>query len=363
MKKVLFIRYKHKKGVSNGGDLGSDRSLCMLQHLYGANNVTIVSIHDDDHHTSLWEYLCGAWWFLFNYFWGLTPRRVRQIVQQASSYDIVFIDRTVFGRIAYALKRAHYNGQIISFFHNVEVIYFRAKLSHIPFKRIVLRCVDTNDRWTCLYSDKVLCLNPRDAKTLETLYHRHIDGLAPIAIKDCYHTPLVPNTLMRTKPLCLFIGSYFAPNNEGIEWFMKNVFPYVDITVQIIGKGMNALRSHYTIPLQAEVLSDVPDLRPYIEDADLMVLPIFDGSGMKIKTCEALMYGKYILGTREAFEGYEVDFTRVGACCNTPEEFIRAIQHYSTIHPQRFNTYSRDVYLRNHTESVSLENFKKVLPL
>ena len=28
---------------------------------------------------------------------------------------------------------------------------------------------------------------------------------------------------------------------------------------------------------------------------------------MKVKTCEALMYGKNILGTTETFEGYELD--------------------------------------------------------
>lgn len=38
-----------------------------------------------------------------------------------------------------------------------------------------------------------------------------------------------------------------------------------------------------------------------------MVMPIFSGSGMKVKTAEALMYGKFLIGTKEAFEGYEID--------------------------------------------------------
>ena len=44
------------------------------------------------------------------------------------------------------------------------------------------------------------------------------------------------------------------------------------------------------------------------------------GSGMKVKTCEALMYGKNILGTDEAFEGYELDTARVGGRCNNAED-------------------------------------------
>jgi hypothetical protein len=32
--------------------------------------------------------------------------------------------------------------------------------------------------------------------------------------------------------------TYFAPNNEGILWFIKNVFPHVHISLTIVGKGM-----------------------------------------------------------------------------------------------------------------------------
>ena len=47
-----------------------------------------------------------------------------------------------------------------------------------------------------------------------------------------------------------------------------------------------------------------------------MLFPIFEGSGMKLKTCEALMFGKNIIGTPEAFAGYDIDdYTNVGACC------------------------------------------------
>jgi len=37
-----------------------------------------------------------------------------------------------------------------------------------------------------------------------------------------------------------------------------------------------------------------------------VILPIISGSGMKTKTAEALMYGKSIIGIKEAFEGYKM---------------------------------------------------------
>jgi hypothetical protein len=36
---------------------------------------------------------------------------------------------------------------------------------------------------------------------------------------------------------------------------------------------------------------------------------------MKVKTCESLMFGKNIFATTEAFEGYELDYDKVGALC------------------------------------------------
>lgn len=50
----------------------------------------------------------------------------------------------------------------------------------------------------------------------------------------------------------------------------------------------------------------------YIYNADFLIAPIFEGSGMKLKTAEALMYGKTVFGTTEAFEGYDVDYEQVG---------------------------------------------------
>ena len=131
--------------------------------------------------------------------------------------------------------------------------------------------------------------------------------------------------MTRTKPLCLFIGSYFAPNNEGIEWFMKNVYPYVDIQVKIVGKGMNKLRERYTIPAEAEIISDAPNLRPYFEEADVMVLPIM-----------------------------------AGGCCQTAEEFIAALKDLSERPRPRFNSYTRQTYLEKYTEDAVLEQYREL---
>ena len=361
MKKLLFIRYKKSGSVLEGGEQVSQKNVDMLTAVLGEGNVDTYYIHDETRKRRATEYLSGAFWFPFGYFFGLTPRRVREICRLAKGYDYVFIGRTVFGILAKALKADGYQGRIISFFHNVEVLYFQAKLEHKPWRFIITGCADRNDRWTCRYSDSIIALNSRDSRLIVQRYGRKADAILPVIFKDTYQRKSYPKDLTGTKPLCLFLGSYFEPNCEGIEWFSKNVYPHVNITMKIVGKGMGRIREKYYVPEGVEIIGDAPDLLPYFEEADIMVLPIFKGSGMKVKTCESLMYGKNIIGSTEAFEGYELDYDKVGARCDTAEEFIKAIRSFCDKPRNRFNAYSRSVFLEKYSEKSVIETYRALL--
>lgn len=360
--RILFIWYKHSKGILEGGGQCSRRNYEMLCNVAGADNVDSYYVHDEYRRKTLWGYIRGVFCFLFRYYYGLSPLRVRRIVKQAQAYDAVFIDRSVFGIIAKRLKQSGYKGQVITHFHNVEYLYFDAKLPRIPGRGIIIRTADSNDRYACSYSDKIVVLNERDAQLIAQRYGRKADVLVPIALQDrLAEVPADTATLTRKQPLCLFLGSYFPPNNEGILWFVENVLPHVDIRMQIVGKGMARLKEEHAQLKDIEVISDAPDLRPYLQEADFMLLPIFSGSGMKVKTCESLMYGKNIIGTTEAFEGYHADYKRIGGLCNTAQEFIDRIRTFAADPVPRFNTYARQLFLENYSYDAVQNLYKQLL--
>ena len=368
--KILIIRYKKTQGVPEGGEQGSEKNLIVLRQIAGEENVTTYFIHDEAHRRTIGEYLQGILYMPFGYYFGLTPKRVREIIALAQGYDVVFVDRSLFGILAKRLKETGYKGRVVAFFHNVEAVYFAAKYSNKfhPLRWLVLPCADRNDSWSCRYADRTIALSTRDDDELFRRYHRRADQLVPVAFVDRYKRESYPTDLTAPKPLCMFLGAYFPANVEGIEWFVRNVLPKVDIRMQIVGKGMEKLKeSDWMKPDRVlagrniEVLSNVPDLDPLFEAADIMVLPIFKGSGMKVKTCESLMFGKNIIGTPEAWSGYELDYSKAGAYVFTPDEFIAAINDFCQ-HPRpRFNEYSRNVYVTQYSADRMVDKFRAVL--
>ncbi|MDR2868334.1 MAG: glycosyltransferase family 4 protein [Bacteroidales bacterium] len=362
MPKLLFIRYKKSKDILEGGEQGSQKNYNVLSRILGEDNISVIYVHDENKRKTAWSYLFGIFWFFRGYYFGLSTMKVEGIVAIAQDFDYVFIDRSVFGIIAKKLSLSGYKGQIICFFHNVEVPYFKAKIPKwAPWRPLVLRCVDKNDRYCCQYADKIIALNQRDEKELIKRYRRQADVLVPVAFKDkLLHEP--DKQAMTGKILsCLFLGAYFKPNNEGVKWFLQQVYPYVNIKMTIVGKGMSKLKEELAIPKEVEVHSNVPDLFPYFEEADVMIFPIFEGSGMKVKTCESLMYGKNIIATTEAFEGYELEYDKAGGLCNTREEFIAKIREFEENQRPRFNTYSRSQFLEKYSEEVVVAKFEEVL--
>ncbi len=350
-KKVLYIGFKKQvNSILVGGGVANMRNLRMLISRFGKENVTEYYVLHEGKKRSLWEYLMAVYYLLFDYHNGLTPKKVKKVVEMAQGYQYIFISTSVVAIIAKKLKENGYQGKIITHYHNVESIYYDAQMPRwLPGRQVVVRCAAHNDEYGCKYSDKIMTLSQRDSHYFEKHYDRKADAIIGVAMEDKFRP--VDETIMTGQvPQCLFLGAYSLPNNEGVRFFVEKVLPHVNIKFKVVGRGMAQLQKECKSMRDVEVVNDAPDLCPYIEEADFMILPVFSGSGMKVKTCESLMYGKNILGSDESFEGYDLDAEKVGGRCNTAEEYISRINHYCAHPVPRFNSYARHVFLTKYSE-------------
>jgi len=355
--KLLFICSRDVSLTNNGGDQGTHRNYLSFCELLGNKNVDVLNLISK-RKRSILRGIFRRINQIFGFLDGLSHNKIKEIVKVSKEYDYVFIDTSNYGVIAYYLKKNNYKGKILNYFHNVEYNIERQKFKINPFifSRIFLAYY--NEKKTCKYADKIIVLNYRDYDELQRIYGANNISIIPLSLTDTLKNQVegitsVPSTF-------LFIGAHWFPNIHGLNWFVNNVLDHVNINLQIVGSGMDVLKSKFIHP-KIEFLGFVPDISSVLINADYFLCPIFIGGGMKVKTCEALMYGKNIIGTKEAFEGYEIDYHKVGAICNTKEEFIFTINNYCAMKNEKFNKYSREYFLEKYSFQATLEKYNYLL--
>ena len=103
---------------------------------------------------------------------------------------------------------------------------------------------------------------------------------------------------------------HYPPNADGIRWFLNEVFPLVrkqvpDATLTIIGHNppQDFIELAERNPGIIKVTGYVDDLRPYLEESALMVVPVRAGGGMRVRILEAFSYAMPVVTTTVGLEG------------------------------------------------------------
>ena len=261
--------------------------------------------------------------------------------------SFVFISNSLCSYLSYVIKSKYKDVKVVTFFHNCEYSYFMDELK-IKFLNIVsflhMIFAFKTEKLAIKYSDYIWGLNDRDSQNVTKYYGKSFDLIIPTSIKDSvgeymFHIP-------QKKLKLLFVGSDFYANVHGLNWFVRHVLKYIDAHLFVVGNGMEKYK--FNLP-NISVIGFVDDLTPYYLNADIVVSPIFLGSGMKTKIAEAMMFSKPILGTAESFEGYDLDFDKIGGLCNSSDDFINKIKlissDLSTL--EEYSSYSREMFLHN----------------
>jgi succinoglycan biosynthesis protein ExoO len=128
----------------------------------------------------------------------------------------------------------------------------------------------------------------------------------------------------------LFVGTGTAPNVDGMNWFLDEVWPSVRAAVTgarllVAGGVCDALGTHPGARFGVRLLGRVPDLAPLYRDAAVVVSPLRAGSGLKIKLIEALSHGKAVVATSVTAQGVEEILGNSVAITDDAQNFAREI--------------------------------------
>lgn len=142
---------------------------------------------------------------------------------------------------------------------------------------------------------------------------------------------LVPTARKLEFPSLFHIGALdWAPNQEGLIWFFNHCWPKIhsqnpDLKFYLAGRNAPDWFVRHIKQDGVEYLGEINDAYDFINSKAIMVVPLFSGSGMRIKIIEGMSLGKPIVTTDIGTEGIPTENGNNILIANTAEEFTEAI--------------------------------------
>ncbi len=116
----------------------------------------------------------------------------------------------------------------------------------------------------------------------------------------------------QTSADCVFVGALdYLPNSDGIRWLCREVWPKVrrqrpDARLRIVGRNPSHAVRRLGTQAGVDVVGPVPDVRPYLANAGIAVVPLRLARGVQNKVLEALAMGKAVVATSPALAALDV---------------------------------------------------------
>lgn len=251
---------------------------------------------------------------------------------QSESFDIVQLE-TLFMSPYIETIREYSKAPIVLRAHNIEhLIWLQlARETYNPFKKIVLKSLsETLKKYEEAIRNKVdgiASISPDDHAYFSGLPGKSATELIPFGINE------MPDRLENNdlSPLSIFhIGSMnWIPNEQGIKWFLKHVWPtihqrYPDICLNLAGRKMpNWLKFHSQEGVF--IAGEVPDSDEFMAQNRIMIVPLFSGSGIRIKIIQGMLAGKAIITTQTGANGIAYQKGVHMLVADDAESFIKAV--------------------------------------
>ncbi len=257
-------------------------------------------------------------------------RRLRQLLE-AEKFDAIICD---FLLTAAVIPWDLPCSPVIVFTHNVEAMIWQRhyEVSTNPlWKAISYREYRTMARVERLYlrkADHVLTVSENDRQVFSGFLDPVKISVIPTGVDTSYFRPAAgeqANTLV-------FTGSMdWLPNEDGIFWFAEQVLPRIrravpDVTLEVVGRSPSPRLQRLAIRNPAlRIAGRVEDVRPYLAEAAVCVVPLRIGGGTRIKIFEAMAMGKAVVSTTVGAEGLPVKPGRDLVLADSPEQFASGV--------------------------------------
>jgi len=254
-------------------------------------------------------------------------------VLKSDTFDVIQLE-SLYMMPYMGIIRTHSNAKTVLRAHNIE---------HIIWERI---CGGTHN----IFKKAYLKIQTKRLRKYELSHLSTCDGIAAISSVDadfikahdsdlqvCTIPFGIDNTIVneasetvKEPKSIFFLGSLnWLPNLEGLEWFLQNVWPAVihknkQLNFYIAGRhtpeNLNKLKQE-----NVQVVGEVEDALAFMRSKAVMIVPLFSGSGMRIKIIEGMFAGNTVISTSVGAEGIDYTHGKDILIADTAVAFTEAI--------------------------------------
>lgn len=211
--------------------------------------------------------------------------------------------------------RANFKGKVLYRPHNVEYLIWKRNfeetksvLKKIYFKSLYKRLKNLEEKYLNTY-DYLIPISYSDAEIFNKLGNKKPVQVSPFGIDmKMIHKQHLKNKSDKEQSINYIGALDWIPNQKGLIWFIESCFPIIlksfpKIKLHIAGRNapnwLIKKLNHSNIKFWGEV----NNAYTYMQNRGPIIVPLFSGSGMRVKIIESMALKKAIVATSIAAEG------------------------------------------------------------
>jgi len=276
---------------------------------------------------------------------------IRILVQE--NFDVVQFEMLYMSPYI-ELVRKYSNARIVLRAHNTEHLIWKriADTTRNPFRRFYLGHLATRlknyELSVILRFDGIAAITEQDAAFFRDAISRKSRGRQMkaraaslqhpadrfpevIAIPFGIEPGKFPETTGESEFPSLFsIGAMdWIPNLDGIRWFLDHAWPEIhkkfpSLHYYLAGRNIPDHLKERPDP-NVEIVGEVKNAADFMRSKAILLVPLFSGSGIRIKIIEGMALGKTIISTTLGAEGIHCTPGRDIFIADTAEQFVRSV--------------------------------------
>ena len=223
---------------------------------------------------------------------------------------------------------------VVLFEHNVEHMIWKRlyEVEKRPWRRALLavewRKMRRYEAEACARAGLTVAVSEADRALLMACAPGADIRAVPTGVDTSYFHP---NGASEVPATLVFTGSMdWYPNEDAIMYFVDAILPEIrrevpGVSLAVVGRDPTDRLRAAGAAAGVRVTGTVADVRPYIAEAAVYVVPLRVGGGTRLKIFEALAMGKAVVSTRVGAEGLPIVSDRHFLQADTPGAFAQAV--------------------------------------